>query len=170
MFKKAKPLKDPSDIEHAYNYALFVLNISMRTQGEMREKMQKRGYLPEVIDHVLVKLKEDRYIDDDKYAEIFIRNMKDFKYWGKFMMKQKMMLKKLPTDLIEESLSEQVSLEDEIAIAKKYVEKNFGSVEEVSKMEYEQKQKIKARLVSRGLVMMRLVSFSLCRQVLEVDR
>lgn len=150
LFKKAKPLKDPSDYEHGYQYALFLLNLRLRTEGEMWTKMQTRGYYPDVIDKVVQQLKTEKLIDDDRYAEIYIDNMKLYKHYGVFMMKKKLISKKLPMDLIETKLAELITEDDEKKIAKKYLEKEFGKLEEIKKSPYGDKQKIIQRLVSRG--------------------
>ncbi len=153
MFKKSKPLKKPDDVEHGYNYALFLLNLSMRTVAEIEEKMAKRGYITAVTREVINRLLEDRYLNDANYAEVFINSMKNYKTWGRFMMKKKMYEKKLPKDLIEDSLNEFLTEEDEIEIATRYIEKTFGTIKEVKKLSYEDKQKIVARLAGRGFVL-----------------
>jgi regulatory protein len=150
MFKPSKPLKKPGDVEHAYNYALFLLNLSMRTEGELREKMQRRGYLSEIINEVIVRLKTDRYVNDEHYAEVFIESMKRYKYYGSFMIKKKLFEKKVPKEIIESKLEEFLTEDDERGIAKTYVEKNFGKLSEVRKFEYSEKQKIMRRLMARG--------------------
>lgn len=150
MFKPAKPLKKPEDVDHGYDYALFVLNLSMRTEAELREKMTKRGYFPEVINTVIDRLYTDRYLDDKRYAEVFIESMKRSKYYGSYMIKQKMFLKKLPKEIIDDAISEFLSDEDQREIATRYVEKNFGELKKVAKLEYDEKQKIMRRLLARG--------------------
>lgn len=150
MFKKAKPLKKPEDFDHAYNYALFLLNLRLRTEGEMRKKMSGRGYVSSITDQVVKKLQDEKFIDDNRFAEIFIENMKSYKYYGFMMMKKKLFEKLLPKDLIESKLNELLTIEDEQAIAKRYVEKEFGDIKKVNLLPYEQRQKIRARLASRG--------------------
>lgn len=150
VFKKAKPLKKPDDTEHAYNYALFLLDLRLRTEGEMRDKMQQRGYYPEVIDKIINQLIEEKLIDDNRYAEIYIDNMLSYKQYGYYMMKKKLVLKKLPKDLIENYLNDLVTEEEEKKVAKRYVEKEFGTTAEIKKLPYEEKQKIMRRLLSRG--------------------
>ena len=150
MFKKAKPLKKPDDIEHAYNYVLFLLNLRLRTEGEIRKKMSGRGYIPQVIDEIVVRLLQERLIDDDRYAEIFIENMKSYKQYGFYQMKKKLMEKLLPKDIIENKLEELVGVADEQKIAERYVKKEFGTVATIKKLNYEEKQKVVRRLISRG--------------------
>lgn len=150
MFKKSKPLKKPDDVDHGYDYALFMLNMSMRTEAELREKMVRRGYFPEIINAVVARLYSDRYLDDAHYAEVFIESMKRYKYYGSFMMKKKLYEKKVPKDIIDERLSELLSEDEEKEIAQRYVEKYFGALNEVKKLDYDEKQKIMRRLLSRG--------------------
>lgn len=150
LFKKSKPLKKPEDVQHGYDYALFLLNISMRTEAELREKMQKRGYFPQVITEVVEKLFQDRYLDDARYAEVYIESMKRAKYYGAYMMKKKLYEKKVPKDIMEEKLAELLTEDDEREIATRYVEKNFGKLKDVAKFEYDEKQKVMRRLIARG--------------------
>ena len=150
MFKKAKPLKDPDNYEHGYQYALFLLNLSMRTVGEVKEKMINRGYDSKVINLVINNLIEEKFLDDSNYAEVFINSMKNYKSWGKFMMKKKMYEKKLPKDLIEEKLEELVSEKDEREIAKRFLQRLFPDLDKIKELEYEEKQKVMRKLMSRG--------------------
>jgi regulatory protein len=150
MFKKGKPLKKPDDVDHAYDYAIFLLNLSMRTERELREKMATRGYFPNIIDEVVAKLYQDRYLDDARYAEVYIESMKRSKYYGSYMMKKKLFEKKVPKEIIDDKLAELLSEDDEREIATRYVEKNFAPLEEVAKFQYDEKQKVMRRLMSRG--------------------
>lgn len=152
MFKKAKPLQDPSDYDHGYQYALFLLNLSMRTIEEMRGKMSKRGYTSNVINEVINNLLQEKYLDDDNYAEVFINSMKNYKTWGRFMMKKKLMEKKLDSRLIEQKLSELLTEQDEQDIALRYLDRHFKGVD-FPELVYEEKQKIMRRLLSRGFSM-----------------
>lgn len=149
MFQKAKPLKDPADYDHGYQYALFLLNLSMRTVAEIKDKMTKRGYTIKVINEVINNLLQEKYLDDENYTEVFINSMKNYKTWGRFMMKNKLFEKKLPKELAETKLAELVSDQDELAIAQKYLEREYKDVN-LRELTYEEKQKVMRRLLSRG--------------------
>mgnify|MGYP000932358023 CR=1 FL=1 len=162
MFKKARPLKDPSDYDHGYQYALFLLNLSMRTVGEVRDKMTSRGYTSTVINEVINNLLQEKYLNDSNYAEVFINSMKNYKTWGRFMMKKKMYEKKLPKELIDESLNEFLSTKEEKEIAMRYLSsmsssversENRGSIEWIKSLPYDEKQKLMRKLLSRGFGM-----------------
>lgn len=150
MFKKPKILQNPKDYDHAWQYALFLLNLSMRTVSEVEEKMLNRGYDKGVITQVINNLKEEKFLDDSNYAEVFINSMKNYKTWGRFMMKKKMYEKKLPKDLIEEKLEELVTEKDEKEIAKRFLQRLFPDLNEIKELEYSEKQKVMRKLMSRG--------------------
>lgn len=150
MFKKPKPLQNSADYEHAYQYALFLLNLRMRTVAEMKEKMYKRGYDSSVAEQVINNLLKEKYLDDENYFEVFMENMKTYKTWGKYLMKKKLIEKKLPQELINSRLNEIVNEDDEYKIAKRYLDKELRGVEKLSELDYNQKQKFQRRLLSRG--------------------
>lgn len=153
MFNSRKPnkkLKEPDSVEHGYNYAIFLLGLSMRTQGEIEFKMKTRGYAPEVISQVIKQLLEDKYLNDNEYAEVYLRNFKEYQTYGLYMIKKKMLLRRLPIKLIDEKLNELLTEEDELLIAKRYAEKKIEKLEEAKNLPYEERQKFIQKLLSRG--------------------
>ena len=49
MFKRRKLLKEPENFEKAYEYAVFLLSLRLRTTGEIEHKMKERGFAQPVI-------------------------------------------------------------------------------------------------------------------------
>jgi regulatory protein len=139
--KKSSPLKEPDSSSHGHNYALFLLNIKLRTEGEIRHKMSERGYSQKVIDDVVLQLLDEHLLDDVRYAEIFLDNCKKYKSYGFYMLKKKLLERRLAGALIEQALLDFFSLEDELAVAKRLVEKIGKGLE---------KQKLGQRLQARG--------------------
>ena len=131
--------------------------------------MEKRGYASAIIEQVINQLLANKYLDDERYAQVFLENLKQYKNLGYYGIKKKFMVKKLPAELINRVLDEGLSLEDELKIAKRFLSHSsppiLGGVrggnssddvdgnvqynifdEELSK----QKQKLSAKLKSRG--------------------
>jgi len=123
MWKKPSKTKEPEDKNKAYEYAVFLLSLQLRTAGEVREKMQKRGYKSEIIEQTINQLLEQKYLNDERYAEVFLDNLKQYKNLGYFGIKRKFLAKKLPAEIIEKILQEGLSLEEELKIAKRYIKK-----------------------------------------------
>ncbi len=163
MFKKPSKTKEPENKEKAYEYAVFLLSLQLRTVGEIREKMEKRGYPPAIIENVLGQLHQQKYLDDERYVEVFLDNLKQYKNLGYFGIKKKFLMKKLPPALIEKILDEGLSKEEELKIAKRYLKKE-GVVASASpdadatdntyntfnEEQSKQKQKTAQKLKSRG--------------------
>lgn len=127
-------------LEKAYNYAIYLLGLKLRTEGEIREKLRVKNYELRITEEVIKQLAENRYLDDQRYAEVYVENLKKYKNFGFFGIKKKLMEKRLPKEIIENILNEVLSEEEELKIAKKLLNK-IGEVE---------KQKAVMRLKSKG--------------------
>lgn len=127
MFKPKSKTKEPQNEAKAYEYAVFLLSLQLRTIGEVREKMAGRGYPTEVIDKVVAQLRGQKYLDDERYATVFLENLKQYKNLGYYGIKKKFMMKKLPSELIDSVLEEGFSIEEEIKIAKRFLAKENRS-------------------------------------------
>jgi len=161
MFKPKKATQKPEDFAHAYDYAVFLLSLKLRTVGEVLTKMKARGYSERVIDQVLERLKENKYLDDQRYAEIFLENLKAYRSFGFYGIKKKFMEKKVPPEIIEAVLGQGLSVAEETKIAERLLKKEGFEVKkpaEDEEIQYrtfdedssKQKAKIANRLKSRG--------------------
>jgi regulatory protein len=109
------------NFERAYNYAIYLLSLKLRTEGEIREKLKSKKYESKICDAIILQLYENNYLDDSKYALVYLENLKKYKSFGYYGIKKKLMEKKLPSELIEKVLSEGLSIEEEIKIAKRLI-------------------------------------------------
>lgn len=148
MYPQAKKLKQPESETHGYEYALFLLNIRLRTEGEIRNKMRERGYVQTVIDAVVQQLIDNKYVDDVRFAELLIDNFKKYKSYGYMQIKKKLMEKRLPMQRIEQSLDELYTIDDELAVAKRFLAKE--KIDAAALVTQEQKAKAARKLQSRG--------------------
>ncbi len=164
MYKQRSKTKEPQNELKAYEYAVFLLSLQLRTVGEVKEKMEKRGYASNIIAHTITQLTDQKYLNDERYAEVYLNNLKQYKHLGYYGIKRKFMAKKLPSEIIEKVLSEGLPLEDELKIAKRLLKKEGVVAKEsdddsvVSDNSYrtynseqsKDKQKLSAKLKSRG--------------------
>lgn len=145
--RKQSTTKEPDSAEHAYNYAVFLLGLRLRTEGEIRSKMKLRGYTDSAITTTVERLKDNKYVDDAQFAAVLLENFKLYKTYGYFLVKKKMREKLLPKDIIEQHMAEHFLLEDEIAIARRYLKKEGW---EGGELDFRERQKLSARLAGRG--------------------
>ena len=112
--------------EKAYNYAIYLLSLKLRTEGELRDKLNIKKYKDDIIELVVTQLKNDKYINDLKYAEVYVQNLKAYKYFGFYGIKKKLLEKKLTGNLIEKILKAHLSISEELVIAKKFLKKELS--------------------------------------------
>jgi regulatory protein len=152
MFQPSKT-KEPDSAEHAYNYALYLLGLSMRTEAEMRRKMTVRGYNEDIIEQVIQQLYGEKLLDDRNYVEVYIRSLKEYRTLGYYGIRKKLMEKLLPKDDIEKLLDRDFSPEEELKSGKKFMGKELKAGYKKAELTREQKQKLARKLQARGFRM-----------------
>src|SRR4051812_21850456 len=103
MQTKSKPNDDESD---AYNQAVVYLSAKMYTVGELSQKLTKKGFTQAAIVAAMRRLESLDFVNDQRYAEIFVENLKRYKTFGYYGIKQKLLVKKVPTDILQAALEE----------------------------------------------------------------
>lgn len=63
-------------IKRARKKAMDLLNVMDRTEGDLRQKLEQSGYLPEAVDAAVAYVKSFGYIDDERYVRLYIENRK----------------------------------------------------------------------------------------------
>ena len=109
--------------DQIYDKAVALLNVRMHTTGELFQKLTTRGFKPAEIGEVLRKLEELGFLDDQKFAEIFVDNLKRYKDFGYYGIKANLLARKIPSDMAEGALSEFFTLEDEEIVARRLIGK-----------------------------------------------
>ena len=117
----SKP-KNPKiyDYKRSFNYAIWLLSRRAYTEKGIREKLEKKQALPNVIDKVVDKLIDLKYLDDAAFAEMFISSRKGSK--GARAMRQELWRKGVSEEIIDDALaeiSEDTQLEAAINIVKR---------------------------------------------------
>lgn len=107
--------------ERAWSYALTLLTRRAHTEAEVRERLARKGAASEVVDEVVVQLERYGLIDDEAFAEAFVRSHSPRK--GSLALRRDMRSKGVPEEVVEgiiESLGETSQLES----ARKLLERN----------------------------------------------
>lgn len=89
------------DQERALSYALWLLGRKARTEAEMRTKLEGKKFDQIIIDSVIKKLKDQKLIDDLKYAVNYQRTRDDYKPMGSRRLKQELYKKGIAKDILE---------------------------------------------------------------------
>ncbi|NLB32141.1 MAG: recombination regulator RecX [Tissierellia bacterium] len=119
-----------------YNYGISLLSRAAKSEYELRLKMQDKGFDSHLIDNAINTLKEQKYLDDERYCEMFINDKINISKHGVRKIKEALYYKGIDKEIIEEKIRK-VSQEDEeeraINLGKK---KLFNIKEEDTRKKY----------------------------------
>ncbi|AFK86851.1 MULTISPECIES: regulatory protein RecX [Thermoanaerobacterium] len=125
--------------KNAYNDAIRILSYNMKTKKELWEKLRLKGYSDSVIGDVINKLIDLHYLDDEYYAEVYVKEKKE-RLFSKYRIYNELIRKGIEPSLIEFKLSE--LYDDETEVIQKLIRKKSISTND--------KLKIKNYLYRKG--------------------
>jgi len=121
--KAREPLSEPE----LFDYAVKSLGARMQSVRDLRRKMQDRAEPGEegaaMIDRILAKLQEMRYLSDERYAADFTRLRQENRSLGRRRVQQDLQQKGIAADLISTTLDEAYNDLDEQALVRQHLER-----------------------------------------------
>ena len=132
----------------ALNTALRILTRRDHSKHELSQKLKARGYAGEVIDEVISECERFDYINDERTAQVFIRQLQR-KGYGRIRIRFKLNSKGFRGKHIQAFISETISDVDECQCAEKTIRKHarrFDREKDILK----KKDKIYRFLYGRG--------------------
>jgi regulatory protein len=147
---KAGKARAPLNEAGLYDYAVRALGRHMRTEAELRRLMARRVEPGErgeaVIAAVLARLKEERYLDDQSFAETYARLRQENEKLGARRVRQDLRQKGVRPELIAETLDARYGETNEEALARAHLERR-----RIGKPQNEKETaRVMRRLVSAG--------------------
>ena len=116
-------------------------------ESEVREKLLGWGGSEEEADEIITYLIEERYIDNQRYANSYTRDKFRFNHWGKYKISMMLRSKDICNEIIEEAL-EQIDDEEYLEKLQQILRDKLRSLKYSS--EYEKKGKLFKFAQSRG--------------------
>jgi regulatory protein len=118
--------KQPQTIEEkkekALKYAYRILRMRMRTYFEIKQKLKQRKTEPEIIEYIIKKLEEQELLNDEKFAEAWIKDRLYFHPCGRLLINKKLREKGIDEKIIKKTLDKFLPLEKEKKIAREILE------------------------------------------------
>jgi regulatory protein len=116
-------------------------------ESEVREKVLTWGGTIEEADEIIVYLIEERYIDNQRYANSYAKDKFRFNHWGKYKISMMLRSKNIESEFIEEAL-DQIDDEEYLDKLQQILRDKLRSLKYSS--EYEKKGKLFKFAQSRG--------------------
>jgi SOS response regulatory protein OraA/RecX len=93
-----------SDSERLTNYFYNILARQDYSSGVLRDKAIEKGYDESLVLETIEQFKDMKYVDDVRYSQNLIERYAGYK--GTTYITQKLMLKKIPREIIQSQLEE----------------------------------------------------------------
>jgi regulatory protein len=123
-FKKAKT-REPMGEAGLMEYAVRVLASKMRTERELRRLMKGRAAQGEdgerAMGAVIVRLKELKYLSDERFAADYTRLRKVGEKFGRRRVQQDLAAKGVASELVGAAVGQAYEGVEEVALAREYV-------------------------------------------------
>lgn len=139
-------LQEKDEQEVAFNRALRYLSYRARSEAEMRKYLSDKGFSDHVSQTVIDRLKDERLINDPRFAQDWIDNRVSFRPRSQTQLRFELRNKGLSEDLIEDALQE-ADLDD-IELACVAGKKLVGRYARLGWLDF--RQKLGAALARRG--------------------
>jgi regulatory protein len=130
--------------KRAKKRALYLLQKMDRTEAQLRQKLKENRYPMEVIDCALEFVKAYHYVDDVRYASVYIRGRQNQK--SRMQLKMGLRQKGISDDIIECALAEEYTEGEDALILQLLKKKHYNS----EMMDQKEKYKIYQYLMRKG--------------------
>lgn len=123
-FKRTEKIYDEAML---YEYAVGALGRKMRTVAELKRLMRERVKSQEegqlLVEVVIAKLKEQKYLNDTNYAESYSRFRKENEKFGRMRVVQDLKIKGVHRDIIDKTVGAAYQDVNEEQLAREYLQR-----------------------------------------------
>lgn len=135
-------LKQTAVMDKAYMRSLDMLSRRARSEWELRDYLKRKEYEPEIINQIISRLKNMKYIDDYNFAKSWVDNRRLLKATSKRKLSQELKQKRVEQSVIDKVLAEDET--DEKSVIKDLIAKKR------TQSRYQDDQKLIAYLLRQG--------------------
>jgi regulatory protein len=103
---RLQKLDNQDHLQRCLNAAFRLLGYRPRSEKELRQRLQRRGFDGEYLEKALARLKEQGFVDDIAFARFWKDNRETFSPRSRRMTKLELRRKGLSSDIIEQVIGE----------------------------------------------------------------
>jgi len=93
---------DSNSLQDCLDAAYYYLSFRPRSEGEIRQWLHKRGFVKEVTEKTLAKLREQNLTDDLAFAQFWKENRLSFRPKSQRVIKRELRDKKIDPEIIDQ--------------------------------------------------------------------
>ena len=119
----------------AFERAMDYLGRGLKTAKQMRDYLEKKGYDKQVVEYVITKLEEYRYVDDDAYAKLYVERNSATK--GDRRLKQELIQKGIAVSRAEEYAvtDDEQALSNAQRLAERYMKNKPATIKSLQNLQ-----------------------------------
>lgn len=136
-----------NDFNTYYSKAAALCSRAEKCSSDIFQKIIGWGADENLANEVLQKLKEEKFIDDTRYASFFVKDKFRFNKWGKIKIAYMLKQKGISGTIISEALSE-IDEEEYLSVLKKLLTEKSAKTKAVN--QYDKKAKLVRFAASKG--------------------
>ena len=148
MEQKVVRTKKSKTAEQALQSLMRECARSERSSGDALRLMKRWGVSDEDATKVLARLQSERFIDDSRYAEAFVRDKLNLSGWGAYKIKMALRTKGVSKEIIEEVVAPMLDETDMTERLEEIMQRKLRTLKYSSP--YDAKTKLIRFAVSRG--------------------
>ncbi len=115
----------PLDVAGLLAYSARVLTARAQTTSELRQKLTRRAAERSDVDEVIRRLKENGYLNDQRFAESFANWRRDNEGFGKTRVVRDLMARRVAPELAKKATETAYSGSDETALIEQFLQRKF---------------------------------------------
>ena len=119
--RKSNRKSKPYTYERSWNYVLWLLGHKAYTKAQLRKKLVSKEAEPEVVEQVMAKLEERKFVDDEGFADMYVRSRQKRK--GRIALRRELYQKGVAEEIVDKTL-EPLEAETQVETAAAILEKN----------------------------------------------
>jgi regulatory protein len=110
-------------LHEARQYAFLLLSYKARTTSELKQRLARKGFSPDIVSHTLQRLTELKMVDDAWFARRFAEDRIAIGHKGKWRVRAELLKRGINRQQIDAAIAE---APDEVAAAKEVAAKYLG--------------------------------------------
>ena len=92
-------------LQRALDLGYAYLNRRERTVSEMRAQLERKGVSPELIDPAVQMFAEQGFLDDERFAQLFVSDKRELEQWGSERIRRGLLARGIERELAERALA-----------------------------------------------------------------
>lgn len=154
---------DMDEFEKFYNNALKFLSYRPRSEQEIRKRLTQKKTPQEMIDRIISKLKEQKFLNDKEFTRWWIEQRTKFRPRALRLIKIELKQKGIGTELIDSVIQNlKFRIQDDLMSASKLIEKKLPKYKNLDSQE--KFQKLSKFLASKGY------SYDIIKEIIKRKR